>query len=59
MLSAIMIVGWLFMYTQHFPKVFKTDKNQDNLQWSFYKLLAKEGYFFNIIKALKRKKNDL
>jgi len=59
MLSAIMIVGWLFMYTQHFPKVFKTDKKQDNLQWSFYKLLAKEGYFFNIIKALQRKKNDL
>lgn len=59
MLSAIMIVGWLFMYTQHFPKVFKSDKKQDNLQWSFYKLLAKEGYFFNIIKALQRKKNDL
>jgi len=56
MLAAIMIVGWLFMYTQHFAKVLKTNENQNNLKWSFYKFLAKEGYFFNIIKAIKRNK---
>jgi len=58
-LAAIMIVGWLFMYTQHFAKVLKTNENKNSLKWSFYKFLAKEGYFFNIIKALKRNKNDL
>ncbi len=56
MLASIMIVGWLFIYTQHFAKVLKTNENQNSLKWSFYKFLAKEGYFFNIIKALKRNK---
>ncbi|MDQ7069027.1 MAG: proton-conducting transporter membrane subunit [Sulfurimonas sp.] len=54
MLSAIMIIGWLFMYTQHFAKVLRTSDGKDNLKWSFYKFLAKEGYFFKMIKILKR-----
>jgi NADH-quinone oxidoreductase subunit L len=45
MLAIIMIIGWLFMYKQHFVSVASNQKNTHKLQWSFYKFLVKEGYF--------------
>lgn len=45
MMAVIMIVGWLFMYKQHFIDV--PNKNKPNkLEWLFYKFLVKEGYFY-------------
>lgn len=44
MLVAIMIVGWLFMYKQHFVDI-PTDTNTPNkTKWLFYRVLAKEAY---------------
>lgn len=47
MLAGIMIVGWLFMYKQHFVDV-KDSNKQNKTQWFFYKFLVKEGYFLDI-----------
>jgi len=44
MLVAIMIVGWLFMYKQHFVDVKTPQKQPHKTKWLFYKLLAKEAY---------------
>lgn len=54
MLAAIMIIGWLFMYKQHFVDVPETGNKPGKLKWSFYKFLAKEGYFFNLFKIFKK-----
>lgn len=54
MLALIMIIGWLFMYKQHFVDVPEAGKQPSNLKWLFYKFLAKEGYFFSILKFFKK-----
>lgn len=56
MLSLIMIIGWLFIYKQHYIDISKTEKKSDSLKWLFYKFLAKEGYFFSLLKTLKKDK---
>lgn len=56
MLSAIMIVGWLFMYNQHGKSISKDEYKSKSLKWLFYKFLAKEGYFFSFLKILKKDK---
>jgi len=57
MLAAIMIVGWLFMYRQHFVEVPESDNKPNSFKWSLYKFLAKEGYFFSIVTLFKRDKS--
>lgn len=56
-LAAIMIIGWLFMYKQHFVGIQKSEKPK-RTQWLFYKLLAKEAYvsdfFIKYIKIFKK-----
>jgi len=56
MLGAIMIVGWYFMYKQHYISKANSEKQPNNMKWSFYKFLAKEGYFFSALKVLKKGK---
>lgn len=51
-LAMIMIVGWLFMYNQHLLDPGKSHANR--LKWVFYKLLAKEGYFFSLVRLIRK-----
>lgn len=59
MLALIMIVGWLFMYKQHYVDVPNKKNRPNKLQWLFYKFLVKEGYFLELFtkccKVIKRK----
>ena len=48
MMAFIMIVGWLFMYRQHFVTVQSKNK-PSRLQWLFYIFLVKEGYFLELL----------
>ncbi|MDF1875119.1 hypothetical protein JHD48_05180 [Sulfurimonas sp. SAG-AH-194-I05] len=52
-LVVITVVGWLFMYKQHFIDVEGTQK-ASKIEWMFYRFLAKEGYFFSIIKRIRK-----
>ncbi|HQT35779.1 MAG TPA: hypothetical protein PLA07_02220, partial [Sulfuricurvum sp.] len=54
MLAAIMIVGWLFMYKQHFVDVPEAGNKPAKFKWLFYKFLAKEGYYFSLLKIFKK-----
>ena len=45
MLGFIMIVGWFFMYKQHFVDIAKVEEKPNKQKWLFYKVLAKEAYF--------------
>jgi len=47
-IAAIMIIGWLFMYKQHFVDVPDTGGATNKTQWLFYKFLVKEGYFLDL-----------
>lgn len=55
-LAAIMIIGWLFMYKQHFVEVPDIESKPNKMKWLFYKFLVKEGYFFEIINMFKKGK---
>jgi len=44
MLGAIMVVGWLFTYKQHYVNVPVGKHKPNKAKWRFYKMLAKEGY---------------
>lgn len=55
-LTLIMIVGWLFIYKQHFVDIPVKGSKPNSVKWSLYKLLAKEGYYFELFKRLKRNK---
>jgi len=48
LLGIIVIVGWLFMYKQHFVDVPKSKEKPSKSKWLFYKILAKEAYFSDI-----------
>ncbi len=56
MLAIIMTIGWYFMYKQHYVVVSKNDTQANGLKWLFYSFLAKEGYFFRIIRIFKKGK---
>ncbi len=56
LLSFIMIAGGLFMYKQHFNTVSNPGVKENKNQWKFYRLLVKEGYYFNIFKHSKKGK---
>lgn len=55
-LAFIMIVGWLFMYKQHFGNASSSDKEPNKAKWKFYRLLVREGYYFDIFKYSKKGK---
>ncbi|WP_151901039.1 proton-conducting transporter transmembrane domain-containing protein [Sulfurimonas hydrogeniphila] len=54
MLAVIMTIGWLFMYKQHFVEIPNADIKPNKMKWLFYKLLAKEGFYFEIFKRSKK-----
>lgn len=54
MLAVIMIIGWLFMYKRHFVDVPEAGNKPGQLKWLFYSFLAKEGYFFSLLKIFKK-----
>jgi len=56
MLTLIMIVGWLFIYKQHFVDIPEAEGRPSRLKWQLYRLLANEGYFFNLFKRYKKGK---
>jgi NADH-quinone oxidoreductase subunit L len=53
-LALIMIIGWLFTYKQHFVGVADEGVQPKKGTWLFYKFLVKEGYFFDVIKKIKK-----
>jgi len=55
-LTLIMVVGWLFMYKQHFIDIPGSDIKPNKMKWLFYKFIAKEGYVFEILKRSKKGK---
>jgi len=55
-LALIMIVGWLFMYKQHFVGKAESKRAPDKNKWKFYRLLVKEGYYFDLFKYAKKGK---
>ena len=59
MLALIMIIGWMFMYKQHFVDMVSKKNRPNKLEWLFYKFLVKEGYFLDLFtkyfKIFKRK----
>lgn len=52
----IMIIGWLFIYKQHFVDSVEHSSHPSKLQWSLYKILVKEGYYFEIFTGSKKGK---
>ncbi len=56
MLAIIMMIGWLFMYRQHFVEIPNIDVKPNKMKWLFYKLLVKEGFYFEIFKGSKKGK---
>lgn len=55
-LTLIMIIGWLFIYKQHFVKIPNSEDKPNKMKWLFYKLLVKEGYYFDIFSRSKKGK---
>lgn len=55
-LTLIMIVGWLFIYKQHFVDIPDKEKRTNKVKWMLYKFLANEGYYFALLKKLKGEK---
>lgn len=53
-LAGIMIIGWLFMYKQHFVDVPKAGNKPGAFKWLLYSFLAKEGYFFSLARIFKK-----
>jgi len=54
--SFIMIIGGLFIYKQHVVDVAENRDSAHKSKWSFYKLLVKEGYYFEIFNSSKKGK---
>ena len=54
MLAVIMIIGWLFMYKQHFVDLPGKESQPNKTKWKFYKFLVKEGYYFELLNRFKK-----
>jgi NADH-quinone oxidoreductase subunit L len=52
-LAFIMVIGWIFTYKQHFIDQKTKDDTPNKMQWKLYRLLAKEGYFYDLFKGNK------
>jgi NADH-quinone oxidoreductase subunit L len=48
MLSAILIIGWIFTYKQHYVNIPIGEHEPNKLTWRYYKFLAKEGYISDL-----------
>ena len=48
MLAAIMIIGWMFTYRQHYVDVPVGKHTPSKKKWFLYKILAKEGYISDL-----------
>ena len=55
-LSLVMIIGWLFIYKQHFIDIPGKGEKLNKSKWSLYKLLIREGYYFEIFNSSKKGK---
>ena len=55
-LSFVMIIGGLFIYRQHFATAKGNGDKPNKSKWLFYKLLVKEGYYFEIFNSSKKGK---
>lgn len=53
-LAIIMIVGWLFIYKQHFVDIPTEDHQPSRMKWQFYKFLVKEGFYFEMLRKFKK-----
>ncbi len=49
----IVAVGWLFMYKQHFVDIEINGEKPNKIKWVFYKLIAKEAYFPQLLSKFK------
>ncbi|MBN2815705.1 MAG: hypothetical protein JXQ67_03425 [Campylobacterales bacterium] len=56
MLSFIMLIGGYFIYKQHFVDLPRGINKPSKSKWTFYKLLVKEGYYFEIFSSSKKGK---
>ncbi|HIQ24626.1 MAG TPA: hypothetical protein EYH43_01410 [Persephonella sp.] len=45
LLILILIIGWAYIYKQHFTDIEIEGEKQNKFKWAFYKLLSKEAYF--------------
>jgi len=55
-LSFVMIIGGLFIYKQHLASTKAHGDKPNKSKWLFYKLLVKEGYYFEIFNSSKKGK---
>jgi NADH-quinone oxidoreductase subunit L len=55
-LFLIMAAGWFFMYSQHLAEMPHGQSKPNKMKWLFYKFIAKEGYFFELIESSKKGK---
>ena len=53
-LAVIMIVGWLFIYSQHLMDQPGSEGKPSRLKWISYKFLAKEGYYFELFERFRK-----
>ncbi|MDP2076788.1 MAG: proton-conducting transporter membrane subunit [Sulfuricurvum sp.] len=54
MLAVIMIIGWMFMYKRHLEDASEAGNKPGTFKWLLYSFLAKEGYFFSLLKIFKK-----
>ncbi len=45
LLVLILIVGWIYMYKQHFVDIEINGEKPNKVKWVFYKILSREAYF--------------
>jgi len=55
-LAFVLIIGGFFIYKQHFAEASAGNTKKNKSKWSFYKLLVKEGYYFEIFNSSKKGK---
>ncbi len=56
LLILILVVGWIYVYKQHFTEFEVTSEEKPNkIKWTFYKLLAKEAYFPELFIKISKK----
>ena len=55
-LIVILVVGWLFMYKQHFSETDKSVTVPDRARWAFYRTVAHEGFVFGLLNRLRKGK---
>ncbi len=49
LLVLILVIGWTFIYKQHFVDIAVNGERPNKIKWVFYKLLSKEAYFPDMV----------